>query len=281
MVQVNPLDSSVPIEPLLQLEQVTLQTPRGDVSLLQNISCSLGAGEWVLLVGDAGSGKTLLFRLLTGLLSPTQGRILLQGQPIAQWPGPELRRRVAWVPRLPRLLGMSVKEAIAYPLQLQTLPETEIQRRLDAVLASLNLPLDWLAKGESELNLGQQWQVALARSLVLQPQILLLELPIADGTARTTIPQDTVAAIIPCLEAFQAQGGSLVMASRSPLAWNIAADAQAKSTLALTPALTQRWHLDRAALQSLSSKEPWPAQQSAGEMAQETQERWGDEEEDW
>ncbi|NJM56632.1 MAG: ATP-binding cassette domain-containing protein [Synechococcales cyanobacterium RU_4_20] len=122
MVQVNPLDSSAPIELLLQLDQVTLQTRRGDVSLLQHISCSLGAGEWVLLVGDAGSGKTLLFRLLTGLLSPTQGKILLQGQPLAQWPGPELRRRVAWVPRLPRLLGMSVKEAIATPSSFKPCP---------------------------------------------------------------------------------------------------------------------------------------------------------------
>ncbi len=270
-IEPSPIEQNPAPQPQARLraEQISLRTRRGDLALLQDIDFSLGAGERALLVGDAGSGKTLLFRLLSGLLSPTQGQIFLEGRPITEQSGPALRRRVAWVPRSPRLLGMSVKAALAYPLKLQGQPEALIHQRLTTALEMLNLPTEWLDKGESELNLGQQWQVSLARSLTLNPQVLLLEQPIPETTASTASTEDAMARVGSCLHRFQAQGGSLIIASRSPIDPPI--------DLGATP--TQRWHLHRTRLQKLNADATWPVPSlpDSEESPQNSQEDWGDE----
>ncbi|MBE9117765.1 ATP-binding cassette domain-containing protein [Lusitaniella coriacea LEGE 07157] len=145
--------------------------------LLQDISFQIERGDRVAILGASGAGKTSLLRLLNRLSEPTQGIIALEGQNYREIPVLQLRRQVALVPQEPRLLGMRVEEALAYPLVLQQVPKREIQQRLEELCNRLRIPSEWRERNELQLSVGQRQLVAIARSLMLQPQILILDEP--------------------------------------------------------------------------------------------------------
>lgn len=162
---------------ILRLEQVNLAASFGSAFLLQNISFAVNRGEKIAIVGASGAGKTSLLRLLNRLNSPTQGKIYLETIPVTQIPAIKLRQQVVLVPQEPKLLGMTVRDALVYPLQLQALTTTEINRRLDIWLNRLRIPSAWLERNELQLSLGQRQLIAIARGAVVQPKILLLDEP--------------------------------------------------------------------------------------------------------
>jgi D-methionine transport system ATP-binding protein len=163
--------------PLIRLEQVSISASVGSLYLLEHISLTVSRGDRIAIIGPSGAGKTSLLRLLNRLVEPTRGNIYLQGQPLAQIPPMQLRQQVVLVPQEAKLLGMTVKETLAYPLHLQKLPQTEIQQRLQRWTSRLFIPEDWLDRHELQLSLGQRQLVAIARALVMQPQVLLLDEP--------------------------------------------------------------------------------------------------------
>lgn len=163
--------------PILKLQEVSLVASLGSALLLQNISFSVNRGEIIALVGASGAGKTTLLRLLNRLNNPTQGNLYFQGQPLEQIPVTQLRQAIALIPQEPKLLGMTVSESLSYPLRLQKLGNAEINQRVDIWRNRLRIPETWLNRTELQLSLGQRQLVAIARSLVMQPQIILLDEP--------------------------------------------------------------------------------------------------------
>lgn len=165
----------------LQLKQVSLVTSVGrtvtGIPILTDISFKVFQGDRIAVIGPSGAGKTSLLRLLNRLSDPTSGAIYLENQDYQKIPVLQLRRQVMLVLQEPKLLGMTVKEALAYPLTLQQLPERQIQERVDACRERLHIPADWLERTELQLSVGQRQLVALARALVIQPKILLLDEP--------------------------------------------------------------------------------------------------------
>ncbi|WP_319423381.1 ABC transporter ATP-binding protein [Pleurocapsa sp. FMAR1] len=162
---------------ILRLEQVNLQASLGSSYLLQDISFNIPPVAKVAVVGASGAGKTSLLKLLNHLVSPSQGEIYFNDLPIEQLGIIQLRRLIVLVPQEPKLLGMKVADALSYPLQLQKLPESEIRQRLDTWTNLLRIPTQWLDRTELQLSLGQRQLIAIARALVMQPQVLLLDEP--------------------------------------------------------------------------------------------------------
>lgn len=162
---------------ILRLEEVSLQASVGSDFLLRNISLDIQRSTKVGVVGASGAGKTSLLRLLNRLVSPSQGEIYLENQARSQFSAIQLRRSVVLAPQEPKLLGMNVLDALSYPLNLQQLPESEIRARIDTWTDLLRIPPEWFNKTELQLSLGQRQLVAIARALIMQPQVLLLDEP--------------------------------------------------------------------------------------------------------
>jgi D-methionine transport system ATP-binding protein len=165
---------------LLQLDRISYTPPNFTRSLLDDISFSLAVGEFITLTGLTGAGKSTLLRLLNRLIEPTTGQILLNSENYRSISPIALRQRVMLVSQEPKLLGMKVREALAYPLQLRSLDPEAIKQRIVTVTEQLEIPTDWFDRTELQLSVGQKQIVSIARGIVTQPQILLLDEPIAN-----------------------------------------------------------------------------------------------------
>jgi D-methionine transport system ATP-binding protein len=162
---------------ILELQQVNLALQRSSAYLLEDINFSVKQGENLAIVGASGAGKTTLLRLLNRLQEPTSGNIYFQGQSIKELPVISLRQQIVLVLQESKLLGMTVKDTLAYPLRVKKLPQAEINRRIDYWTSLLKIPEQWFERGELELSLGQRQLVAITRALLLEPSILLLDEP--------------------------------------------------------------------------------------------------------
>jgi D-methionine transport system ATP-binding protein len=162
---------------ILELKQVSLATSIGSHYLLQDISFTVSSGDRLAIIGASGAGKSLLLRLLNRLQDSSKGSIFLDNRPIEKLSTVQLRTLIVLVPQEPKLLGMKVQEAIAYPLVLQQLPKGEIQQRIETWRNQLRIPEAWLKRNELQLSVGQRQLVTIARALVMQPKILLLDEP--------------------------------------------------------------------------------------------------------
>ncbi len=160
----------------LRLEKVN-QTTRLGTDLLTNISFGVDRAEKVAIIGPSGAGKTSLLRVLNRLTSPSSGSIYLEKRHYREISVLEWRREVTLVLQESKLLGMSVGEAIAYPLQLRGLRQAEISERISYWMEKLHVPQDWLSRTELQLSVGQRQLVAIARAVAIEPKVLLLDEP--------------------------------------------------------------------------------------------------------
>lgn len=173
----NYSENNTETNPQLRIDNVSLKTPIASNYLLENISFQVNRGDRVAIVGPSGAGKTTLLRLLNRLSSPTNGSIYLENTEYRQIPAIELRRQITLVMQESKLLGMSVREALAYPLKLRGVNSSNIAERISGAIAQLHIPQEWLDRTELQLSTGQKQLVAIARAIVLKPKILLLDEP--------------------------------------------------------------------------------------------------------
>ncbi len=133
-------------------------------------------GEILCLVGPSGSGKSTLLRLLNFLEPPTSGTILFDGQPVPPEVPLALLRRVTTVFQRPILLNRSVRDNVAYGLRLRGL---SLDGRVDEALDRVGLTA-FAHQPAHKLSGGELQRAALARALVLDPEVLLLDEPTAN-----------------------------------------------------------------------------------------------------
>ena len=140
---------------------------------VDDFNLTVGDGELVCLLGPSGSGKSTLLRMIGGFETPTSGLISIDGDDVTRVP-PE-RRPTGMVFQSHALwTHMNVFKNLAFGLKLRRLPEAEIKRKVEAVLDLVGLG-GYGTRMTTQLSGGQQQRVAQARSLVLEPKILLLD----------------------------------------------------------------------------------------------------------
>jgi phospholipid/cholesterol/gamma-HCH transport system ATP-binding protein len=154
------------------------------LQVLAGVSLEATRGETLVVMGGSGSGKTVLLRLIAGLLRPDRGRIRLLGQPIERLSEEQLlsiRRRIGYVFQGAALFdSLSVLENVAYPLREHTrLSESEIHERVMHFLSLVGLNGNVLSLLPAELSGGMRKRVGIARALVNEPELMLFDEPTA------------------------------------------------------------------------------------------------------
>jgi tungstate transport system ATP-binding protein len=175
----------------------------GGRSIINGVSAEIASGPATIILGANGAGKSVLMRLMHGLLRPTSGRISWHGQ------GEErVRRGQAMVFQRPVMLRRSALANILYALELARIPEADRERQAMNALREVGLA-DVAKRPARVLSGGEQQRLALARAWALHPEILFLDEPTANLDPGATREIETI------IKAFDAAGTKIVMSTHS------------------------------------------------------------------
>ena len=180
----------------------------GDVRAVQKVSCSLGAGQRVVIVGPSGSGKSTLLHIIAGIEEPSSGSV--------SWPALGLReqlrpRQVALIFQAPSLLApLDVLENVALPLVLAGIDEDDATRAAHEALVRLNID-DLANRLPQELSGGQAQRVAVARVIAGRPRLVIADEPTGQ------LDHKTGARMLDVLDAAVADvGAALLLSTHDP-----------------------------------------------------------------
>lgn len=161
---------------IIELKHITKTYTDNGFTAVSDFNLEVGRGEFVTFLGPSGCGKTTTLRMIAGFDMPTGGEILLNGQDITKIPANKrpintVFQRYALFPH------MNIFDNIAFGLKLKKLPKDEIRKKVNHVLAMVDLE-GFENRRVSTLSGGQQQRIAIARALVNEPEILLLDEPL-------------------------------------------------------------------------------------------------------
>ena len=162
-------------ETIIKIEN--LSKSFGEKVVLDNINLDIKRGEFVTLLGPSGCGKTTLLRMLAGFTQPDEGVIMMEGMDILKMP-PHQRPLNTVFQRYALFPHLNVYENIAFGLKLKKVESKEIDKRVRKALKMVSMT-DYEDRDVNSLSGGQQQRVAIARAIVNQPQVLLLDEPLA------------------------------------------------------------------------------------------------------
>jgi len=174
--------SEQPSTRLIDLELMNISKRFGDLEVIHNLSLDVYKGELCCLLGPSGCGKTTTLKIIAGFLEPNAGTVRLAGQDITNTP-PQ-RRNVGMVFQNYALFPhMNVYDNVAYGLQRRKWPKARIKPKVAEALELVQLS-GYKARRIHELSGGQQQRIALARALIIEPKLLLLDEPLSNLDAR-------------------------------------------------------------------------------------------------
>lgn len=156
-------------------------------AVLRGVNLTLRPGQMIAILGENASGKTTLLKLLTGLLTPTEGQVFVDDFPVQN-----ARDRVGIVFQNPdhQMIGATVEEDLALGMELRGVPQTQMRERVEVLLQQFDLE-DFRQATPENLSGGQKQRVALAAVMVSRPTFLLFDEPdsLLDAPSRADLEQ--------------------------------------------------------------------------------------------
>lgn len=195
---------------MINFDMVSKQYKNSNTPALDEINLNIAQGDFVFLVGQSGSGKSSLLRLLLKEEKPTSGTVTVDGINVAKLPNrkvPAFRRTMGIVFQDFRLLpGKTVFDNVAFGMEVIGKSKKEIQQRIPAILDLVGLD-EKAHRLPSELSGGEQQRVALARAFVNKPKLLLADEPTGNLDPSTSV------GIMKLLDRINRTGTTIVMAT--------------------------------------------------------------------
>jgi cell division transport system ATP-binding protein len=195
---------------VIRLQQITKVYPAGARPALDGIDIDIDKGEFVFLIGQSGSGKSTVLRMLMREELPTSGIVTVDGRNVGRMPNrkvPDLRRKIGCVFQDFRLLPKkNVYENVAFALEVINKSPKAIRRTVPEVLELVGLE-GKAQRMPNELSGGEQQRVAIARAFVNRPLVLLADEPTGN------LDPDTSQGIMSLLERINRTGTTVVMAT--------------------------------------------------------------------
>jgi len=162
----------------IRIERITKTYPGGKAPAVRDVSLDVADSEFMVLLGPSGCGKTTLLRMLAGLEYPDSGRIVIGDRDVTDLP--PRRRGIAMVFQSYAVFPhLTVFENIAFGLRMQKRPNEEVKRRVDHAAGLLQLE-PYVARYPAQLSGGQRQRVAVARAIVMEPAVLLMDEPLSN-----------------------------------------------------------------------------------------------------
>jgi putative ABC transport system ATP-binding protein len=202
---------------LIQVENLTKVYGTGETSVtaLDHVNLEVNAGEFVAVMGPSGCGKSTLLHLMGGLDRPSDGRVIIDGQPIEDLSDEALtrlrRQKIGFVFQFYNLIPMlNATENAALPILLDGANPAQAKARAADWLKKMGL-VDRLDSRPDQLSGGQQQRVAIARALVAEPQLVLADEPTGNLDSHAS---DEIAALL--RQVADAWGRAVVMVTHDP-----------------------------------------------------------------
>ncbi len=169
----------------VRIELKNIDLSYGSTRVIKGVSLVIEPGEFFAFLGPSGCGKSTLLRLIAGFEQCQQGEVLIDGEPVTRLP--PWQREVGMVFQNYALWPhMTIRKNVAFGLEERKLPKAEVDRRVDAALERVGL-LDYAERRPNQLSGGQQQRVALARTLAIEPKVLLLDEPLSNLDAKLRV----------------------------------------------------------------------------------------------
>ena len=165
------------IAPIVEFRDVSYTV--GGNRILDQLNLQVSSGEILVLLGRSGSGKTTALKMVNGLLFPTSGQVIVQGQPTTAWDPIRLRRSIGYVIQEVGLFPhFTVRNNVGLVPSLERWPLERIESRTDQLLQQVGLdPGEFAARYPRQLSGGQRQRVGVARALAADPALLLFDEP--------------------------------------------------------------------------------------------------------
>lgn len=174
---------------ILKLENVTFQ--KNNDLILDNLTLNIKENDFIMIWGPSGSGKTTFLKLIADLISPTKGNIYYKNQNIHEFKPEEYREKVSYVFQTPHLFSDTVIDDLKFPFEIRGK-----KLKMDKVrkyLALFSLPVSILDRNPKNLSGGEKQRIALIRTILIEPEVLLLdEITASVDSENEKIIEDTV-----------------------------------------------------------------------------------------
>lgn len=156
---------------ILEISNVSYSSNQDEI--IKGIDLTVEKGDCISIVGKSGSGKSTFLKILSDLISPTEGDIYYNGKKYKELDPMKLRKKISYCIQIPYLFGESVYENLAFPFQIRNMSVDEVE--ILNLIKMLKLDESYLNKSIHALSGGEKQRIALIRNLLSKPEILLLD----------------------------------------------------------------------------------------------------------